>query len=213
MIQACLELFAITGKKSYLEQGIKFQTIIDEFFWDEQKFGYFFTSSQQTDSIVREKPVVTFSIPNANSVALDNLIRLYHYTGEQMYIEKADKQAGFILGWFNEHGIVNGESLLALSLYKNKPIEVIVFEEKDLHPDDKIKDYLTREYIPEILFLKLTRENFNELSSLPLVQARLDKSDEYPFIEKTAYICKDLTCSVPLKNGTEMDIYLHQNLN
>jgi uncharacterized protein YyaL (SSP411 family) len=213
MVQACLELFGITGKKLYLEHSIKFQTILDEFFWDDLKFGYFFTSSLQTDSIVREKPVVTFSIPNANSVALDSLIRLYHYTGGQMYLERADKQARFILGWFNEHGILNGESLLALSLYKNKPTEVIVFEEKDLYPDDKIKDYLTSEYIPEILYLKLTRENFNELASIPLVQARLDKSDEYPFIEKTAYICKDLSCSVPLKNGTEIEIYLHHSKN
>ena len=36
-------------------------------------------------------------------------------------------------------------------------------------------------------------------------------SDEYPFEEKTAFICKDLTCSVPMKNGTEIDLYLHHS--
>ena len=31
----------------------------------------------------------------------------------------------------------------------------------------------------------------------------------YPFDENTVFICKGLTCSVPLKNGTEIDMYLH----
>jgi len=211
LIQACIELFANTGKISYLKQGIKLQEMIDGFFWDDQKYGYFFTSSWQTDTIVKEKPVLTYSVPNANSIALDNLIRLYHYTGKQKFLERADNQVKFLLGWFKEYSTLSGEALIALSLYKNKPTEVIVFEENDLFPDDKINDYLSTVYIPENLILKLTKENFKELITLPLVQDRLDNFEEYPFKEKTVFICKDLTCSVPMKNGTEIDLYLHHS--
>jgi len=211
LIQGCIELFANTGKISYLKQGIKLQEMIDGFFWDDQKYGYFFTSSWQTDTIVKEKPVLTYSVPNANSIALDNLIRLYHYTGKQKFLERADNQVKFLLGWFKEYSTLSGEALIALSLYKNKPTEVIVFEENDLFPDDKINDYLSTVYIPENLILKLTKENFKELITLPLVQDRLDNFEEYPFKEKTVFICKDLTCSVPMKNGTEIDLYLHHS--
>ncbi len=211
LIQAYLELFSNTGNHSYLKKGIKLQAILDEFFWDDQKCGYFFTSSSQTDTIVKEKPVITFSIPNANSVALDNLIRFYHYTGKQLFLERAYNQVKFLLGWFKEYGTLSGEALIALNLYKNKPIEVIVFEEKDVFPDDKIIDYLSTVYIPGNLYLNITKENFKELKTLPLVQDRLDSFEEYPFKEKTVFICKNLTCSVPMKNGTEIDLYLHHS--
>jgi uncharacterized protein YyaL (SSP411 family) len=210
LIQSIIELFAITGKKEYLEKAIELQIILDDHFWDEDSSGYFFTGSWQNDTFVREKPVITFSIPNANAISLTNLLKLHHYTGERRYLERSEELVGFLLSWFERYETFNGESLLSLNMYQDKPVECIVFSEKPLLNDDSILTYLRSTFIPNLIFLKVTKDNFFDLNDLPLVRDRIDNSTEYPFSEETAYICKKLTCSVPLKNGTETDLYLNE---
>jgi uncharacterized protein YyaL (SSP411 family) len=41
MIHALLELFAVSGKRKYLEEAIQLQTILDNDFWDESSNGYY----------------------------------------------------------------------------------------------------------------------------------------------------------------------------
>ncbi len=208
LVQAILEIFGLTGERKYLELASQFQGDLDSHFWDEKSFGYFFTGPWIDDTIVREKPVLTFSIPNSNAIALENLIKLYHYTGNSEYLKRADNQVAFLLGWFEEYGSFNGEALLSLKLWEQKPIECIYFEGEDLSTTDKILDYFQRNFLPNAVFLSISRESFDEVKDLPLVQDRLGESIDYPYEEATVFICKELTCSVPLKTGTEIELYL-----
>ncbi|PWI47194.1 thioredoxin [Candidatus Heimdallarchaeota archaeon B3_Heim] len=212
LIQAILELFGLTGKRKYLELSLQFQRILDDHFWDETNSGYYFTGSWVKDTIVREKPVITFSIPNSNAVALENLLKLYHYTGESDFLKRADAQVAFLLGWFEEYETFNGEALLSLNLYEHKPVECIYFGGSDLSETDKIMDYYRSTFLPNSIFLNVSKETFNDLKDLPLVRDRFKESLEYPLGKATTFICKDLTCSVPLKTGTEIDLYLNSDL-
>ncbi|MHA2237769.1 MAG: thioredoxin domain-containing protein, partial [Candidatus Hodarchaeales archaeon] len=211
-IQALLEVFSLTGKIEYLDKAKILQAILDEEFWDFENGGYFFTGSWQTDTYIREKPVITFSIPNANSVSLENLLRLYHYTNENKYLTQAESLVTFLLSWFEEYNTFEGEALAALHLYQKKPIEFVFLEEKDFSQEDSILDYLRNEFLPEKLFLRVTKDNYKELMDLPLVFDRLKSSIEYPTGDALIYICKDFTCSIPLKTGTEVDMYLNTEL-
>ncbi len=208
LIQTILEIFGLTGKRKYLEMSLQFQDILDSYFWDESNYGYFFTGSWVTDTIVREKPVITFSIPNSNAVVVENLLKLYHYTGNPEFLRSADNQVAFLLGWFNEYETFNGEALLALSLWENKPIECIYFEGSELSESDPVLEYFQRTFVPSSLLLRVSKETFDELRDLPLVKDRVENQTDYPFSEATVFICKELTCSVPLKTGTEIDLYL-----
>ncbi|MHA1994391.1 MAG: hypothetical protein ACW97Z_07615, partial [Candidatus Hodarchaeales archaeon] len=114
----------------------------------------------------------------------------------------------FLLGWFEEYETFNGEALLALNLWSHKPIECIYFEGKELSVDDKILDYYNSNYLPNSIFLKVTKDTLEELKDLPMVRDRIKSSSKDPFDEATTFICRDLTCSVPLKTGTEINLYL-----
>ncbi|MHA2108814.1 MAG: thioredoxin domain-containing protein [Candidatus Hodarchaeales archaeon] len=208
IIQAILEIFGLTGKRKYLEKALQLQQILNDHFWDEKSSGYYFTGSWVEDTIIREKPVITFSIPNSNSVALENLLKFYHYTGTLNFLKQADKLVSFLLGWFEEYETFNGEALLALNLWSHKPIECIYFEGKELSVDDKILDYYNSNYLPNSIFLKVTKDTLEELKDLPMVRDRIKSSSKDPFDEATTFICRDLTCSVPLKTGTEINLYL-----
>jgi uncharacterized protein YyaL (SSP411 family) len=145
-------------------------------------------------------------------VSLENLLRLYHYTNENKYLTQAESLVTFLLSWFEEYNTFEGEALAALHLYQKKPIEFVFLEEEDLSQADSILDYLRNEFLPQKIFLRVTKDNYKGLMDLPLVFDRLKSTMEYPTDDALIYICKDFTCSIPLKTGTEVDIYLNTEL-
>ncbi len=207
LIFAFLETFAVTGNKNYLIKAEELQEILDNYFWDPINYGYFFSGTWQEEVSLIEKPVVTFSLPSANSISLENLLRLYHYTGKNQYLDQADNQVKFLLGWYVEQEHFNGDTLQALDMYRSKPIEIIsIGGNADTKPDSTT-EYLQSNYLPHLVFLNVTKENQNELQKLPIITQKMDSQD---LIAGSVYICKDLTCSVPLKNGTEINLYLNE---
>lgn len=211
IIRALLEIFSISGKKIYLDEAIQLQIIYDKEFWDPENHGYFFIGSWQKDLTVREKPVVTFSLPSANAVSLENLLRLYHYSGDNTYLERAEKQINFLIGWFQENGYLSGDSLIALDLFLHKPIEVIYFDGSKDNGLDSTKKFLRTIFLPQSVSIHVKPSTLNNLRHLPLLKQRLNSQNYYEWFNGTTFICKNFTCSLPLKSGTEIDFYLNQS--
>ena len=210
IINSLLEIFSKSGRKTYLDEAIHLQEIYDKEFWDPDGFGYFFTGNWQKDIAVREKPVVTFSLPSANAVSLENLLRLYHYSGEDTYLERAEKQVQFLVGWFQENSYLSGDSLIALDMFLHKPIEVISFEKEKETDSDSPKKYLKSNYIPQIVSIHVRTNTLTELRDLPLLKQRLTSENYQDWFDGTTFICKNFTCSLPLKSGMEISHYLTQ---
>ncbi len=213
MIYALLELFSRSGKKIYLDEAIQLQAIYDKEFWDSENKGYFFSGSWQKDLSVREKPVISFSLPSANAVSLENLLRLYHYSGNDTYLDRAGKQVYFLIGWFQEHGYLSGDTLIALDMFHNKVTEIISFTASIEKESDSTEKYLRTTYLPQTVFLQVTVHTINDLKNLPLLKKRLNSKDYQDWIDGTTFICRNFICSLPLKTGTEIDQYLNDQLS
>ncbi|MFX0014432.1 MAG: thioredoxin domain-containing protein [Promethearchaeota archaeon] len=211
MIRSLLEVFSRLGEKKYLDEALKLQKILDKEFWDPTDFGYYISGSQQNELIVREKPVVTFALPSANAVSLKNLLRLYHFTGDEMFLEQAEKQAHFLLGWFQEHGYLSGDSLIALDMFLNKPLEIIVFNGSDINDSDSTENFLRATYLPQSVSIYVKPDTLNELSQLPLLEQRLNSQDYHEWFNGTTFICRNFTCSLPLNSGLDIDFYLKES--
>ena len=209
MILALLELFSKSGKKIYLDEAIQLQDILDKEFWDPVNYGYFFSGNWQEDVAIREKPVVTFSLPSTNAISLENLLRLYHYTGNEAYLEQSDLQVNFLLGWYQEHGYLSGDTLIALDMYFHKPIEIISFNGSKPDDPDSTEKYLRNNYLPQTVLINVNKNTLKDLQQLPLLEQRLSSQDYQNWFDGTTFICKNFTCSLPLINGTEIDLYLY----
>ncbi|MFX1505665.1 MAG: thioredoxin domain-containing protein [Promethearchaeota archaeon] len=209
-IAALLELFSRSGRRRYLTEAIQLQALLDKEFWDVKNFGYFFVGSWQKDITVREKPVVTFSLPSANAVSLENLLRLFHYTGDETYLERAEKQVHFLFGWFEENSYLGGDSLIALDMFLHKPIEIIAFDGSKDEDSDSTKKFLCTTYIPHSISIFVNTMTLDDLRNLPLLEQRLNSQNYPEWFDGTTFICRDFTCSLPLRSGTEIDLYLKQ---
>ena len=91
LIDGLLALHRATQDKKWLDNAIKLQAKQDELFWDEKGGGYFFTSTDHEQLLVRSKKPGDGALPAGNSVAAGNLLYLANATSDESYREKATK--------------------------------------------------------------------------------------------------------------------------
>ncbi|MFW9777823.1 MAG: thioredoxin domain-containing protein [Candidatus Heimdallarchaeota archaeon] len=212
LIRALLEIFSVSGDYSFFKIANELQDILNANFWDKESFGYFF-SAHDADAVgPREKPVVSFAVPSANAIALENLLKFYHFSGISSYLEQAEAQVEFLVGWAEDHGYLNGDALVALDSYRHKLLEITSFHNGEKDPSTSPEQYLRSIYLPPAVFLNITVKTLPKLRQLPLVGARIEAKEESDLFDGTIFICRDLTCSLPLKSLDEVDHYLSNEL-
>jgi uncharacterized protein YyaL (SSP411 family) len=106
---------------------------------------------------------------------------------------------------------LNGDAFIALDLYLNKPLEIISFIGQKIAGSDSTEDYLRTNYIPQSVFLQVKESRVDKLRDLPLLELRLKSQNSKKWSSGTTFICKNFVCSIPLRNGTEIDYYLNDN--
>jgi uncharacterized protein YyaL (SSP411 family) len=90
MIRAALALFEATGERTYLERALGWQAALDAHYVDSDTGGYYLSSDDAADLLLRPHATQDDATPNPNAVAAQNLVRLAVSTGENKWREKAD---------------------------------------------------------------------------------------------------------------------------
>jgi uncharacterized protein len=90
LIKALLDCYEATQETHWLEQAQSLQSQMDELLWDLEMGGYFNTSgSDSKNLILREKDYQDNATPSAHGIAVRNLVRLFSFTDDQHYRERA----------------------------------------------------------------------------------------------------------------------------
>ncbi|MBI3910165.1 MAG: AGE family epimerase/isomerase, partial [Armatimonadetes bacterium] len=86
-----LELHAATGDGRWLAEARALVDTLNQYFWDEDEGGYFFTASDHEALIARVKSPQDNALPSGNAMAARALIRLAEWTGEADYRRRAEQ--------------------------------------------------------------------------------------------------------------------------
>jgi len=89
LVQGLLDLYEATFDVRHLEVALEMNEQLLAHFWDEVGGGFFLTADDGEELLVRQKEVYDGAIPSGNSVAMLNLLRLAHITGNQGLAHKA----------------------------------------------------------------------------------------------------------------------------
>jgi uncharacterized protein YyaL (SSP411 family) len=89
MIWGLLELYETTLEPEYLQKAVELNAELLTHFWDDVGGGFYFTSDDAEDLLVRKKDAYDGAIPSGNSVAMLNLLRLARITAESDLESKA----------------------------------------------------------------------------------------------------------------------------
>ena len=200
MAAAGLGLLEATGRDAYLEQAKRWQEELDLRFWDSEDGGYFYTADDSDTLIVRTKSVHDNAVPAGNGTQLAVLGRLFHLTGEEAYLRRAESLLAAFGGeigrnFFPMSTFVNGAEMLANCL------QVVIAGRRG----DKATDDLARQVLDVSLPNRILTIVDPE-GRLPAGHPAAGKGeiDGWP----AAYVCTGLTCGLPVSDPEALRIAL-----
>jgi uncharacterized protein len=198
-----LDLFAVNSKQEYLDKAIMYADFMLQHFWDEKEGNLFFTSDDHEQLISRTKNFYDLATPSGNSVAASNLLRLYHYSQNDSYLDRAVSimKAGSRSAAENPFGF--GQMLNSIYLYVKKPVEVTVIAGDDDGTNSNSSDlvaWLNSQFIPNSINAIVHASEIATLQRYPAFKGREAQGGG-----KTAYVCKNYTCSLPIKSIEELE--------
>jgi uncharacterized protein YyaL (SSP411 family) len=190
-----LDLFAIDSKQQYLDKAIKYTDFMLQHFWDDKDGNLFFTSDDHEKLIVRTKNFYDLAIPSGNSAAALNLLKLYHYTQNGGYLDRAASiiKSGAKPAAENPFGF--GHLLMAIYLYVKKPVEVTVVS-GDKHSG--LAQWLNLQFVPDGINAVVDKKEIDKLQKYAYFKGRAAE-------EETAFVCRNFTCSLPIKSEKELE--------
>jgi uncharacterized protein YyaL (SSP411 family) len=199
IINASIDLYETTFDIKYLKKAIELNEILINEFWDTKDGGFYFTSINGEDLIIRQKEIYDGAIPSGNSVALLNMIRLSRFTGNTEYEEKASKLIEYFSG-----SIVNSPSFFSqflngLDFYFGPSEEFVISSKSEDKAIIHAVDYLRGYFKPnKIVVLNYWVGNDKIKEVIPFV-----KNMESINGEPTFYICRNNICNRPVSNLDE----------
>ena len=195
-VNALLDVFEIEPNSKYLKLALKLGHHLIDHFWDSENNSFFMTSDDHEKLIIRPKSNYDLSLPSGNSVSSFVMLRLYHLSQEQHFLDIAMKIMESQAQIAAENPFGFGYLLNTLSLYLEKPIEITVINSEN---SELCKSLFTN-YLPNSFMV--TIQNPDQLKNL----------SEYPFFtgksfeDKTSvFICKNFTCSLALHTLNEVN--------
>jgi len=194
-----IELYESSFDITFLKKAIDLNKDMINFFWDNQKHGFFLYGEDSEQLIARPKELFDGAMPSGNSVAVYNLIKLSRITGDVYLAEMAEKQLDFVCGaMFSEE--INYSFFLIAASFALNPSKELVCLIKDKSDEEKIKDLLSEKQTFNLTTIIKTDENKDEIEKMiPFVK-------DYNFVNdmSTYYLCKGRACLAPINDIDEL---------
>ncbi|MAO10473.1 MAG: thioredoxin domain-containing protein [Flavobacteriaceae bacterium] len=182
-IEAFIALYQVTLDESWLHISKKMTDYVFQYFFDEQKHMFYFTSSKDDKLITRLFEYQDNVIPASNSIMAKNLFKLSLYYNDQKYAATAKQMLKNVLTELSSYPIGFSNWLDLLSNYQSNFYEVVVVGNQ---ASEKINT-INKHYLPNILIAGSTKK-----TDLFLCKDRFVKNETF------IYVCIDNTCNVPV---------------
>jgi len=188
MVWGLIELYQATHEKRFLDEARRINEVMMDMFADPEG-GFYFTSSESEELLIRRKDLYDGAIPSGNSVAFMNMMRLSRLTGNTSLEEEAAKLSRFfsssILGAPHAYSML----LSGLDFAFGPSTEVVVSGEKEDIGD--IISQLDRRYLPNTVVHRYSTELATSVDYISSM-----KPGDSPMI----YVCTGFVCKLPTGN-------------
>jgi hypothetical protein len=196
LIWGLLDLYETVFDAKYLKAALQLNQIMMQHFWDKDQGGLFFSADDAEDLLLRRKEYYDGAIPSGNSIAMYNLLRLMHLTGQTELEERAWDLARSLAG---APGLPLGRSMLLCSLdYALGPTsEITLLGSKQDAVIIEMLQALRARFLPNKSTILVCGKEIREI--VPFTR------NLPPYEETTAaYVCTDHVCSLPTTSPKEM---------
>jgi hypothetical protein len=191
---ALLDLYEATFDATYFDEAKKLVAQANELFWDDAAGGYFVTAKGHESLIARMREEYEGPHPSGNSMMLLTLLKLFDYTGDAAYRDRADKVVRSFKAHLERYPMGHGWMLVALDYLKG-PSKEIVIAGPDPGPMLKV---VRGRYLPNKVVALADGK-----ASIPLLESRTALQGK-----TAAYVCENMACKKPVTDPAELEALL-----
>src|SRR5438105_4615022 len=202
---ACLDAYEATADLSYFKFARQIADVMVHKFFDSVSGGFFDTDQTPASDTkllgvlgARRKPFQDSPTPAGNSVAAIALLRLYAYTNDQSYRDKAQQTMEVFAGMAEQYGIFGATYGIAAVHFSRPHSQVVIIG------DDELAAQLYSAASAPLTFTKaVIKLKTNQAVPQNLPHALADTIPHLPGIasgKSTAVICSGFTCQPPVSD-------------
>lgn len=186
-----IELFEASGETRYLHEARRLADLMITEFWDEENGGFYFTSADHEELIVRNKDFYDNATPSGNSVAADVLLRLARFFGDERYERFGSSVLRIISGQIKRYPQGFGRALSTIEFLLSPPQEIAVIGPRGSDLEIEIRG----RYLPTTVMAFAGGAS----DDMPLLRDRSTVGGN-----PAVYICENFVCSRPITDVTEL---------
>ena len=200
-IWGLIELYESTFKPEYLATALELNQLLLLHFSDKENGGFFQTSDQSEEVLVRNKEVFDGAIPSGNSIAMLNLIRLARLTGNP----NLEQEARRIAQAFAENILVSPayytQFLSALDFAFGPSFELVIVGQQGRKETEKMIEAIEKTFAPnKVVLFRPTDEENPKIVSINSFLKELTEIEG----KTTAYVCRNYHCNLPTTDPYKM---------
>jgi len=196
---ALLDAFEATSHRWYLDQA---RAVIDSLlshFWDDVDDACFYTSHDHERLIQRMKTGTDGAVPSGNAVAASALLRLFSFTGEERYYERAGRILKVFQRVMTQNPYSSAAMLCALDWWLAGPKEIVIVGPRDHSLTEGMLAAVYHRYIPN----RVVWVGQAGTGDLPLTRGKVSIGGR-----PTGYVCHGQTCSAPATDVPQFEAML-----
>ena len=188
-------LYQVSGETKYLVEAKRLAELMITEFWDDEEGGFFFTSNDHEELIVRNKDFYDNATPSGNSVAADVLLRLAKLLGDEKYECFGVSVLRLTASQLPRHPQGFGRGLSAMEFHLGTSKEIVVIGAKD----NELERFVLSSYLPDsVVVLSTDSDSDSEITPISKDRRMVDG-------QATAYVCEDFICQRPVTTVEELN--------
>jgi len=195
-IEALLELYKAAQEPNYLEFALKLSRGCEEKFYDAEHEGYFYVQKKDRTPMTGDRPAADSTTPGPNPQMALNLLKLYHYTGDEQYHQRAKQVLESFVVPALVYPIGHATFFRAVDYYLNEPLQAVIEADR---PEALELARLINGRVDKCIVLLDTGEG----RRLPVFEGK-----SRPKGKPTVFFCKQGTCSMPHIGEEKIKEYL-----
>ncbi len=190
---ALLTVYEATFNPRWFTEARRLADQMLDLFWDQQDSGFFDTGSDHETLVGRPKELTDNATPSGNSTAVELLLRLAAYTGEERYRQHAATILLPLVPAMAEHPSALSQMLIALDFFIGPARELAIVGDPAAPDTQALLAVVNQTFRPNLVLAVAAPDDSAAESAIPLLQDRPQREGT-----ATAYVCQGFVCQQPV---------------
>lgn len=203
VIAALIDVFELEQEERYLARAAALARTVLRHFADGDNGGFFFTSDDHEQLILRSKPAFDGSIPSGSSVMAHNLQRLAAHVDDPAFARSAETLLAAYAGAMKQQPFAFANMLCAVDLLERTADEIVLVGRRGDAALRQMLAVVRNTYLPNRSLRVIAPEAVEALPERLRGKGQIGGA-------ATAYVCRHHACSAPVTSAADLEALLSE---